>query len=107
MVNCSDQVTEFIGLKVAVMGPFGLLWVIFTFMHHLGHQCIKDRLKLNYSSNICIYATDSHEWNNPMRRESAAVSPIAVQAATNCIYNDKDSSKQPVLQNYCSAGMSF
>lgn len=35
MVNYSDQVAAFIGFKVAVMGPFGPVWVIITFMHDL------------------------------------------------------------------------
>lgn len=72
MVNYSDQVAAFIGFKVAVMGPFGLVWVIITFMHDLRWQCRTRKTWLKFN-HFLIYVfmqeltVDGHEWNNTMR----------------------------------------
>lgn len=72
MVNYSDQVVAFIGFKVAAMGPFGLVWVIITFMHDLRRQCITRKTWLKFN-HFLIYVfmqeltMDGHEWNNAMR----------------------------------------
>lgn len=72
MVNYSDQVAAFIGFKVAVMGPFGLAWVIITFMHDLRWQCRMRKTWLKFN-HFLIYVfmqeltVDGHEWNNAMR----------------------------------------
>lgn len=62
----------FIGFKVAVMGPFGLVWVIITFMHDLRRQCRTRKTWLKFN-HFLIYVfmqdltMDGHEWNNAMR----------------------------------------
>lgn len=69
MVNYSDQVVSFIGFKVAVMGPFGLVWVIITFMHDLRWQCRPRKTWLKFN-HFLIYVfmqeltMDGHEGNN-------------------------------------------
>lgn len=60
----------FIGFKVSVMGLFGLLWLIITFMHDLRWQCRTRRTQLKFN-HFLIYVfmqpVDDHERNIMMR----------------------------------------